>query len=69
VVWCEEKSCSEVLRKNDCVCVCACVCSKMIFLPLPSQGTTPQTLSWKFLQKHERRKRNVSKINWNYKIF
>jgi len=27
-----------------CVCVCVCVCSKMMFLTLPRQGTTPQIL-------------------------
>jgi hypothetical protein len=53
VKWCgvNRKVVTEVLM---CVCVCVCararvfLCSKMIFLPLPSQSTIPQTLKQEF---------------------
>ena len=43
----KKKVVSEVLRKY-CVCVCVYVWSKIMFLTLPRQGTTPQILKLKF---------------------
>ena len=46
--WCEVKFVNEDLRKYG-VCVCVCVREvRLLFLTLPSQGTTPQILKLKF---------------------